>query len=204
MSRLTVGSIEGLTENSNVISVPTGHSLNVADAGGLQIGGSAVVSAGLVHVSRTTIGTAVSSVAISNCFSADYDSYLMIIQGGVASTSNVLQAVIGGTATGYYYAGWYSVFGSNSLVAQRGYNTTQFPVGKGEVVSLNGRAIINSPFLSKYTTYISEYEAITGGGDSSYIAGFGPDDTSDTDITITTNTGTITGGTIDLYGYAKA
>jgi len=31
MSRLTVGSIEGLTENSNVISVPTGHSLNVVD-----------------------------------------------------------------------------------------------------------------------------------------------------------------------------
>ena len=42
MSRLTVGSIEGLTENSNVISVPTGHSLHVADAGGLQIGGSAL------------------------------------------------------------------------------------------------------------------------------------------------------------------
>jgi len=41
MSRLTVGSLEGLSENSNVISVPTGHTLNVAD--GLQIGG---VSAG--------------------------------------------------------------------------------------------------------------------------------------------------------------
>jgi hypothetical protein len=40
MSRLTVGSIEGLTENSNVISVPTGHTLNAVD--GLQIGGTAV------------------------------------------------------------------------------------------------------------------------------------------------------------------
>ena len=37
MSRLTVGSIEGLVENSNVISVPTGHSLNVVD--GIQAGG---------------------------------------------------------------------------------------------------------------------------------------------------------------------
>ena len=37
MSRLTVGSIEGLTENSNVISVPTGHSLNVVD--GIQVDG---------------------------------------------------------------------------------------------------------------------------------------------------------------------
>jgi hypothetical protein len=42
MSRLTVGSIEGLAENSNVISVPAGHSLNVTDAAGLQIGGTAV------------------------------------------------------------------------------------------------------------------------------------------------------------------
>lgn len=41
MSRLTVGSLEGLSENSNVISVPTGHTLNAVD--GLQIGG---VSAG--------------------------------------------------------------------------------------------------------------------------------------------------------------
>jgi hypothetical protein len=37
MSRLTVGSIEGLTENSNVISVPTGHSLDVVD--GIQVAG---------------------------------------------------------------------------------------------------------------------------------------------------------------------
>jgi len=37
MSRLTVGSIEGLTENSNVISVPTGHSLDVVD--GIQVDG---------------------------------------------------------------------------------------------------------------------------------------------------------------------
>jgi hypothetical protein len=40
MSRLTVGSIEGLTENSNVISVPTGHSLNVVD--GIQVDGEYV------------------------------------------------------------------------------------------------------------------------------------------------------------------
>jgi len=37
MSRLTVGSLEGLSENSNVISVPTGHTLNAV--GGIQSGG---------------------------------------------------------------------------------------------------------------------------------------------------------------------
>jgi len=43
MSRLTVGSLEGLSENSNVISVPTGHTLNAVD--GLQIGGVALGAA---------------------------------------------------------------------------------------------------------------------------------------------------------------
>lgn len=41
MSTLSVGSLEGLAANSNVISVPAGHTLNAVD--GLQIGG---VSAG--------------------------------------------------------------------------------------------------------------------------------------------------------------
>jgi hypothetical protein len=39
MSTLSVGSLEGLAANSNVISVPTGHTLNAVD--GLQIGGVA-------------------------------------------------------------------------------------------------------------------------------------------------------------------
>lgn len=39
MSTLSVGSLEGLSANSNVISVPTGHTLNAVD--GLQIGGVA-------------------------------------------------------------------------------------------------------------------------------------------------------------------
>jgi len=204
MSRLTVGSIEGLTENSNVISVPTGHTLNVTDAAGLQIGGSAVVSAGLVHISRTTIGSAVSSVAITNCFSADYDSYLMVIQGGVGSTNISLQAVIGGTASGYRWAGWYSEYLNSAITPQRGPGVAYFPVGKATTTGINGRAVINSPFLNEYTTYICENVMILTSGDSAYIAGYGPDNSSDTDITISTNTGTITGGTIDIYGYAKA
>ena len=61
MSRLTVGSIEGLAENSNVISVPTGHTLNAVD--GLQIGGTAVgewidYSASQTFVSGFTKGNA--------------------------------------------------------------------------------------------------------------------------------------------------
>ena len=87
MSRLTVGSIEGLTENSNVISVPTGHKLNVTDAAGLQIGGSAVVSAGLVHIVSQT-ASSVASVSFDNCFSSTYDNYRILVHDGLGSGSS--------------------------------------------------------------------------------------------------------------------
>jgi len=42
MSTLSVGDLQGLAVNSNVVTVPTGHTLNVTDAAGLQIGGVGV------------------------------------------------------------------------------------------------------------------------------------------------------------------
>ena len=78
MSRLTVGSIEGLTENSNVISVPTGHSLNVVD--GIQVAGEYMtpyagrrnlVYNGAMQVAQR--GTSTSSIAVApgNYYTAD-------------------------------------------------------------------------------------------------------------------------------------
>jgi len=45
MSTLSVGDLQGLAVNSNVVTVPTGHTLNVTDAAGLQIGGTALGTA---------------------------------------------------------------------------------------------------------------------------------------------------------------
>ena len=60
MSTLNVGDLQGLAANSNVISVPTGHSLNVADAGGLQIEGVGVGSytdySGSITYNNLTLG----------------------------------------------------------------------------------------------------------------------------------------------------
>ena len=84
MSTLNVGDLQGLAANSNVVSVPTGHSLNVADAGGLQIGGSAVVSAGLVLLDATDF-TAASSVSVDNVFSSTYSNYMVLFSTSAIS-----------------------------------------------------------------------------------------------------------------------
>ena len=82
MSRLTVGSIEGLTENSNVISVPTGHSLTV--------GGNAVSTTdpGLVLVTSSAF-SGVTSVSVDNCFTSTYRNYRIILSTQVSGTDQI-------------------------------------------------------------------------------------------------------------------
>jgi len=115
MSTLSVGDLEGLAANSNVISVPTGHTLNVADAGALQIGGSGVVNAGLVPLATSTF-SAVSSVEIDDVFSSDYRNYKITLRILTLSASTTLTAQLrsGGTTvtSGYNTNRLYS-YGSN-------------------------------------------------------------------------------------------
>ena len=205
MSRLTVGSIEGLTENSNVISVPTGHKLNVTDAAGLQIGGSAVVSAGLVHISRTTIGTAVSSVTLSNIFSADYDNYRILISGGSGSANTYIRFQFPGAATSDYmmqliYGAW--TVGNAQLGGSSGTNQFFNYMGTVTTTSLQACVDIQSPYLTEQT-FLGSFYARQGhlGGVTANIL---DDANSYTDLNVFPATGTFSDGNIDVYGYVKS
>ena len=50
---------------------------------------------GLWLVKSQTIGTGVSSVTVTDAFSADYDSYKIVISGGVGSATAVLRTQLG-------------------------------------------------------------------------------------------------------------
>ena len=205
MSRLTVGSIEGLTENSNVISVPTGHKLNVTDAAGLQIGGSAVVSAGLVHISRTTIGSAVSSVTLSNIFSADYDNYRILISGGSGSAATYLRFQFPGAATAAYneqliYGAWAT--GTASAQGFSGANNFFNYMGTVTTTSLQACVDIQSPYLTEQT-FLGSFYARPGhvGGVTANVLN---DANSYTDLNVIPASGTFSDGNIDVYGYVKS
>jgi len=173
--------------------------LNVADAGGLQIGGSAV---GLVHVSRTTIGTAVSSVTVSDAFSADYDNYQIMIGGGVASTACSVNLTLDGLTSGYQYAyGYIGYSGGGQVDNQSASAAYWLSVGQGSTTEVTASVTLGYPFAAKRKTIK------WGGGYSTvYLHGGGINSstTSYTGFVITLSTGTMTGGTIDVYGYAKA
>ena len=173
----------------------TGEVLTAADTN------TYLANSGLVFVKSQTVGNGVASVTVSDAFNATYDNYKITYTNGVCSVVAVLTMKLGTTTTGYYAAGLSVTFGGTSSIQNQsnGANWLLFGVAGADYANIN--AELFSPFLSKKTfgswdyLYTSEY--LKQGG---YLN----DTTSYTAFTVTPNSGTITGGTIAVYGYRKA
>jgi hypothetical protein len=158
-------------------------------------------SGALTLVKKQTIGTAVTSVTVTNAFSASYDAYKIVISGGSASATDYLTLKLGAITSGVdeslinkaYAAG---VTGASNT--NQPYFSYAGNVFSGVGIFLNADLV--NPFLAKYTTCSS-----TTGGQYATAAGFyngiHKANTSFTDFTIAGFTGTLTGGTIYVYGY---
>lgn len=150
----------------------------------------------LTLVSDTTIGTAVASHAVTNCFSATYDSYLLTVTGGVDSGNNNITLIFGATVTGYYGAqltvntgGTVSGFGDSNAAS-----FTRFATGSTAGYSI--WATIQSPFAATRTQVNSLYQS----GGLRVYNGELQNTTSYTGFTIAAASGTLTGGIVRVYG----
>jgi hypothetical protein len=162
-------------------------------------------SSGLAFISSTTIGSAVSTVAVSNVFSSTYDNYLVIVSGGASSAESGLGIQLGATTTGYYYGAirlTYAGSGNNL----NGDNIASWPqIGRGNADGLHLVATIVSPNLAKNTFYSAGVAGSTSNASPMGISGgYVGNTTAYTGFTLTTTTGTVTGGTIKVYGYANS
>lgn len=159
--------------------------------------------AGLWLIKVEAIGTTVSSVVVSGAFSTDYDNYMILVSGGVASATNSLNMTLGATAAGYYYSGIkLASYAATSITGDAAQNTTSFPgVVQGTTASLHGKIEVFQPFATKNTHvhYVSSQSTTTGQWHSR--GGYLADTTSYTAFTLTTSAGTITGGNVYVYGY---
>ena len=162
------------------------------------------INSALVLISSTTIGTTVSSVTVSSAFSATYDNYFINIGGGISSASTSLRMTLGATATGYYAGGLANTFASATTTASNQSNTAFWTVGASSANSIHSNVILTSPNLAKVTLFSSNYIFSTTTGDSNLAGGFLNDSTAYTAFTITPTTGTLTGGTIRVYGYTNS
>jgi hypothetical protein len=161
---------------------------------------------GLVLIAAQTIGSAVASVTVSSAFSATYDSYLIKVTGGTGSVNDAsIGLQLGATTTGYYNAfpgASYSPDATGSYNANSTNNGSSFnAIGRVFTDGLQLNTELNNPFLAKYTFINGNLVANTVGR---LYTGVLQNTTSYTAFTLTPNTGTLTGGTIRVYGYANS
>ena len=186
-------------------AVTSSHDYKIADHGSRLTTLEGAAGSGLVLVSRTTIGSAVSSVTLSGIFSADYDNYRILISGGFGSTGTYLRFQFPGAPTADYYkqliyGAWTT--GNAQLAGSAGTDPFWNYMGTVATTSLQACVDIQSPYLSEHT-YAHSYYARgphLGGVSMSLI-----DNTASyTDLNVFPATGTFSDGNIDVYGYAKA
>ena len=160
------------------------------------------VTPGLVLVKSQTIGSAVSSVEVTGAFSATYDSYKIIVTGGVGSAAETeLSLKLGATTTGYYnnviYTAW-----NTTVQAIGNSNGSAFTyIGASSTSSIHLNIELDSPFLGEHTSMSGTLTRI---GIAGPVTGLQQSTTSFTAFTITPASGTLTGGTIRVYGYANS
>ena len=155
----------------------------------------------LTLISATTIGTTVASVTVSSAFSSTYDNYQIVVSGGAGSSGLNLELTFGATATGYYSQLIYATY-NNTVAAAGVSNGSKFTyVGTAYSGGLSMSAFVGAPNLAKTTTVGSPF---MGDGFGGNFNGTLQNSTQYTAFTVTASAGTLTGGTVYVYGYSKA
>ena len=164
-----------------------------------------LTNGGLVYITEATIGSAVSSVTVSNCFSATYDNYFIVMSGGTGSTSASIGIALTGSSTGYYGFLTYGDSATNT-VQGAGRSNQALLNWVGGVVTAGNTAHLSvqvlGPYKAAYTKFLMG--AYQSGGNYGTMNGEHRVATSYTGFTVTPDAGTLTGGFIRVYGYRQA
>ncbi len=172
-------------------------------AAGDVLGAADMNAVGLWLVKTQTVGTGVSSVTVTGAFSSTYDNYNIVYTNGFCSAQGDLKLTLGSTATGYYQNAIYTAW-NNTVAAASTLNGSSWEragvaetTGRGNTLQLD----IYNPNLALRTVIWGSFVGTDSTRVGGSISGFLSDATQYTAFTIAPSTGTITGGTIRVYGY---
>jgi hypothetical protein len=174
-----------------------------------QYNGSSWITVGpatagaLTLITAQTIGTAVASVAVTGVFSSTYDNYKIVISGGTASVNDEnCGMTLGATTTGYYAGYVGPTYSTAAVSSPTNNNASSWTRIVGLMTNgLNANLELNGPNLAK-RTFITGFHVQDTVGRS--YAGYVDNTTQYTAFTITPASGTLTGGTIRVYGYSNS
>lgn len=169
---------------------------------------SASFGGSFVKISSTTVGSAVSSVSVDSCFSSTYKNYRIIynlpsfsvagnfnlrmrVSGSDNSSSNYKYSALNSNSTSPWWDGTVSS-SATQLVFHR-YTRTD---------GIDGYIDIFNPFATAYTSLIANgVNPNFNYSDGSTTVGSLTVNTSYTGFTFFPTSGTMTGGTIKVYGF---
>jgi len=203
----TVMNFAGTAARSSAIATPTDGMVTYNQTNNsleAYNGAEWINTSGLQLVKKQTIGTGVSSVTVTSAFSATYDNYKIIVTGGSNSsgTTNVL-TTLGGSTTGYYYNLIYTNYNTTTPLALSASNTSSWAYSAAST-GTNGWQMnldVFAPFLAARTGMCGNYINLGPALSAGPIGGFIENTNSHTAFTLTPSAGTLTGGTIYVYGY---
>lgn len=156
---------------------------------------------GLWLVKSQTVGTGVSTVAVTGAFSADYDNYLITYSGGTASADNAMALQLTGSTSNYFgFLTFGNTTGTGTVLGSTMTGSSWLFVGgakAGQAAHL--RCDLMAPFLAINTKLIGG--AYQNGDNYGTSNGEHRVASSYTGFSIGPGVGTITGGTIRVYGY---
>jgi hypothetical protein len=164
---------------------------------------AAMDSIGLWLVKTQTVGAGVASVVVTDAFNANFTNYRVIYTGGTCSNDAGMNVTLGASATGYYSGTMlvnYGTGGSSTLFSN---NATSWQNAATSLIAGAFMDIeLHRPFLAERTaiTIVSRPDLRTGGS-SSQGSGFHNVAASYTSLTMTPGAGTLTGGTVRVYGF---
>ena len=181
-------------EDSNIVQYYDGSSWATV--------GPAAASA-LTLISTTTVGSAVSTVTVSNAFSATYDTYRIILTGGTSSAGGTLRMTLG-ASTASYYSGYVSRQWSGTTTGGNVNNGAAWDVGIHVTDGLSMVIDVANPFLADQTYFVGFCVGLATGSEMRTQGGYHNVGTSYTDFTLAPQTGTLTGGEIRVYGYSNS
>jgi hypothetical protein len=162
---------------------------------------AAMDSIGLWLVKTQAVPAGGSAFTVTGAFSADYDNYRIVYSniGGALGFSGFI-TINGSTGTTYQWSGRFTGY-----TAPAGDGQSGAPVSQGFWLGVMGDNFsgvieLQSPFLALPTkqtaqTSSAAYSNVAGGYDSNPA--------SSTAFTITLAAGTLTAGTVSVYGYKK-
>ena len=206
----TVMSFAGTAARGSAIPTPTiGMYTHLEDAPQrteFWNGSAWQAPAGLTLLRQEAIGTTVGSVVFNNIFSATYDSYRVVIQGNSSSAFGFIR--ISMPSVNFRWAYWRAGFFDSTRAGNLSESSMPVGWGHGPVGGAGGPLVatafdINNPFQSTWTNVSVGNFVETGNVDVYSVAGAVQATTSISSFTVLPGSGTLSGGTISVYGYRK-